>query len=91
MREMIYFGITVLLYIGITIIIIKLGIAIAIRAIKEEFFENNYLQYYRDRTIKDQHREDWERWKQDREYEEYLQWKREKDAANKENKESGDA
>ena len=34
-------------------------------------------------TTKDQHREDWERWKQDREYEEYLQWKREKDAANK--------
>lgn len=34
-------------------------------------------------TAKDQHREDWERWKQDREYEKYLQWKREKDAANK--------
>ena len=34
-------------------------------------------------TAKDQHREEWERWKQDREYEEYLQWKREKDAANK--------
>ena len=83
MRELIYIAVTGLLYIGIMTIIIKIEAAIVIRAIKEEFFENNYLQYYKDRTIKDQHREDWERWKQDREYEEYLQWKREKDAANK--------
>ena len=83
MRELIYIAVTGLLYIGIMTIIIKIEAAIVIRAIKEEFFENNYLQYYKDRTIKDQHREEWERWKQDREYEEYLQWKREKDAANK--------
>lgn len=83
MTDLIYLMIGGLIYIGIATIIIKIEVAIAIRAIKEEFFENNYLQFYKEQTEKDQHREDWERWKQDREYEEYLQWKREKDAANR--------
>lgn len=83
MRSLAYLLVSSILFIGMMTIIAKIEIAIAIRAIKDEFFENNYLQYYKDRTAKDQHREDWERWKQDREYEEYLQWKREKDAANK--------
>lgn len=69
----------------ITLILLFLLVIWIARALKKFIFEliDHIKGPSKAKAPKDQHREEWERWKQDREYEEYLQWKREKDAANK--------